>query len=81
MLKDQTCRVAPTTARWNFWARRVLFLVTSSSRPFLCFLMARSGIDRFGAKESSVRGICGDFVSGIGGQMQTKADIWYYVPR
>merc|ERR1719239_633702 len=33
-----SCRVAPTTARWNFWARRVLFLVTSSSRPFLCFL-------------------------------------------
>ena len=24
--------------------------------------------------------VCSSVVSGIGGQMQTKADIWYYVP-
>ena len=38
LLAMMSWRVAPTTARWNFWARRVLFLVTSSSSPFLCFL-------------------------------------------
>ena len=39
LLAMMSWRVAPTTARWNFWARRVLFLVTSSSSPFLCFLL------------------------------------------
>jgi len=32
----------PTMAHWNFWAILILFLVTSSSRPFLCFLRKRT---------------------------------------
>ena len=31
--------VAPTTALWNFWVLFVRFLDTSSSIPFLCFLL------------------------------------------
>merc|ERR1719481_1908843 len=39
LLAMMSWRVAPTTARWNFWVRLVLFFWTSSSSPFLCFLL------------------------------------------
>merc|ERR1719510_1552036 len=38
-LGHDVLEVAPTTARWNFWVLLFLFLETSSSVPFLCFLL------------------------------------------
>merc|ERR1719384_2902526 len=39
LLAMMSWRVAPTTALWNFWVLLFLFLETSSSAPFLCFLL------------------------------------------